>query len=101
MMTMNPGAISTATLRVQDLLENFASALPLDDKHDKLKFEAYELAEQVEELHEYDGDVMEGAYEVLDELREALEDLAPEGYYFGGHPGDGAEFGFYPLDWME
>lgn len=32
----------------------------------------------------------------LDELTNLLNDAAPAGHYFGAHPGDGADFGFWP-----
>ena len=28
---------------------------------------------------------------------EAMNDIAPKGYYFGAHPGDGADHGFWQL----
>jgi hypothetical protein len=31
----------------------------------------------------------------VNELMDDLERLAPEGYYFGAHPGDGSDFGFW------
>lgn len=32
------------------------------------------------------------------ELHDLLEDFAPEGYYFGTHPRDGSDFGFWKCD---
>jgi hypothetical protein len=36
--------------------------------------------------------------EALEWLTDRLADCAPEGYFFGAHPGDGACFGFWPED---
>lgn len=40
----------------------------------------------------------EGATYWLEALFDRLEDLAPEGYTFGAHPGDGSDFGFWPVE---
>ena len=37
-------------------------------------------------------------YEIVDLLFSALYDLAPEGYHFGAHPGDGSDFGWWRAD---
>ena len=34
----------------------------------------------------------------MEELLDLLNEHAPDGYYFGSHPGDGSDFGFWPAD---
>ena len=40
----------------------------------------------------------EDAHYLLECLFDDLNDTAPDGYYFGAHPGDGSDFGFWPID---
>ena len=37
-------------------------------------------------------------HEVVDILMVSLDEVAPEGFYFGAHPGDGSDFGYWRLD---
>lgn len=78
------GSISTGTLKTIDLIEAFMSAL------EEINPEMYAEIEQVyqEYLHDF----------LHDELWPAMEEVAPEDYYFGAHPGDGADFGFWELE---
>lgn len=35
--------------------------------------------------------------EIVQEIFDALNELSPEGYYFGAHPGNGSDFGFWEI----
>ena len=100
------GSISTSTLRTEDLLAAFADALEnlVQDNADywcgrqgerdtlcTLVWDARECADCTIEDDE-------NGPELLDALTEALERFAPESAYFGAHPGDGADFGFWHAD---
>lgn len=36
--------------------------------------------------------------DVLSEIHDELDSLAPEGYYFGAHPGDGSDLGLWQVE---
>jgi hypothetical protein len=85
------GTVSHATLRNEDLLEAFAGELESclervgkNEAHSKL----------VEEASSVDPDD-EGACDVVQDLMDALEEYAPPFCYFGAHPGDGSDFGWW------
>ena len=66
------GSISTGTLKPEDLAPVF-----------------------IEELFSRGVDAG-GVPEDMDELYKALNYVCPPFVYFGAHPGDGADFGFWP-----
>jgi hypothetical protein len=45
-----------------------------------------------------DDDDAERASDAVGLLFDALDGFAPEGAYFGAHPGDGSDYGFWPLE---
>jgi hypothetical protein len=108
------GTISEGTLSPEDLIPRFVEALAI--RLDELEREQHvrgrslsgEVARALQDLEEvelrtgapeyYDS---EDADEDLEWLQEILGHFAPPGHWFGAHPGDGADFGFWPLDLLE
>jgi hypothetical protein len=93
------GSVSSGTLRPQDLLLAFADALERYARRSRALSSyradirsARTLAARIEAGREIDADGM-----ILD-LSDRLNDLAPPHAYFGGHPGDGADFGYWVVD---
>jgi hypothetical protein len=102
-----PWIASCDTLRPEDLLPKFWSvaevlALAANKPEALSPATLASLAKLVgEDSREADWDDTE-ACQTLEELTEALQELAPTGFYFGSQEGDGACFGFW-LDesWAE
>lgn len=90
------GSISHGTMRPEDLIPTFVDeleSLDSDKRH----------ADLIAEARAIDWDAQEGfndddCCEVLSDLFDALESFAPDYCYFGAHPGDGADYGFWPIE---
>lgn len=101
------GSISTGTLRAEDLAETFGFVLETIITTAKDAAEALALGEPsmpwpeapLEQWREWRENPESLDDEALDELvidlQDALNDVAPEGFYFGTAEGDGADFGFW------
>lgn len=90
------GTISHGTMRPEDLIPAFADelrrlrgALPRDLANDIRKLEANEYL---------DSDLADG---VLKDLFDTLQEYAPDYGYFGAHPGDGSDYGFWLFEDFE
>lgn len=81
------GTVSAGDMRPDHLLPAFLGELRSLDSHRATAIEA--------ELATCDPD---GADDVLASLYDILTEYAPEGATFGAHPGDGADFGFWPAE---
>lgn len=102
MSTIKVGSISTDTLHPADLYEAFTRTLyvfdpalsretmngPLESFDAKVR-----SAERSDDLWFTDE-----ACEALETLTDALDGIAPDGLYFGTHPGDGADYGFWETE---
>lgn len=83
------GTVSHGTLRTEDLIEAFMEELWAIDE------DMYRVCWK--ELQEVNATEDDYACDWLNErLFSALESYAPAGYYFGSHPGDGSDFGWWP-----
>lgn len=72
------GSVSTDTLKESDLIEAFK------DVYEYLTGEVWHVTACDDEE--------------VGELLDALNQLCPENMYFGPHPGDGADFGFWEFE---
>jgi len=88
--------VSHGTCRVEDLVPAFTFELTLHDE----EFSASQVCADVAQMLGDDAADWEGeeAISILIELESRLEAIAPEGCYFGSHPGDGSDFGFWTFE---
>ena len=77
-------SISSDTLRTEDVFANIVTMFAEDETVQSIMAAANEGEEDLDYL----------CWELL---FDHLNNLAPEGCYFGAHPGDGADFGFWSL----
>jgi hypothetical protein len=102
------GTIIQGTLRPEDLIPAFYNALVelAPERAEELKTGEYDeeiedaLAGRIETYEAYYGSAVAGQYlyEAVELLGEALDDYAPEGFYFGVLDGDGTDFGFWKVE---
>ena len=92
------GSISHGTMRVEDLIPDFAyelrrlrGSLPRDLANDIRKCESAWVNDEAYESED----------EVLESLFDELNNYAPPYAYFGAHPGDGSDYGFWLSESMQ
>lgn len=97
----SPGSVSWGTMRTQDLIPKFLDVLrQLDSPY----YEAFvsspfpRIPEDAWDDENHSWWESEEAHYLLDELFDALDAHAPDGHYFGSHPGDGCDYGFWEVE---
>lgn len=105
------GSISHGTMRPEDLIPALMSTL--DDLRERRSFEKGADDPERVQRHGREDDEL-GAMERrvktkgyfdseeasfdLETLSDMLNEYAPEGAFFGAHPSDGADYGFWSID---
>jgi hypothetical protein len=82
------GSISSGTMRPDDLIPVFADEL----SRLNTAGEYAALIAEAEAIEDYGAETAEF---VLEDLFDVLDGFAPDYCYFGAHPGDGADYGFW------
>jgi len=101
---MDKGTLISGTLRTEDLIECFKDYL--DSLGRRYASEWNAIVDVMNETGYTDatGEINEAWYdtdaacEVLEMLFDALDSAASDGYYFGAHPGDGSDFGYWECE---
>ena len=97
------GSVISGTLRTEDLLDSFAWELEHHLRENPESFSGAEkdrLAKMIKKARKEGAAKDEFADELVNNLADELQAFAPDYGYFGAHPGDGADFGFWlSEDW--
>lgn len=89
----NVGSVSSGTMRPEDLLPVLIDTLEVQSPlHQADRRLLREIKQAMRAPDYFESDTVS---EDVDALFDALNNYAPEGFYFGAHPGDGADYGFW------
>lgn len=90
--TTATGSLISATMRLEDLIPCFMREAHTLASTDAERAQLDEIKKRKAAPGYYDS---EDAAFNLEELFDLLNEAAPEGFYFGSHSWDGADFGFW------
>lgn len=109
---MNTGTVINGTLKTSDLLAAFFQELERRDPDLAMKYYITEpervlleialnspyQEDWLETILYFEGKLGETCNRMLDELICDLNRVAPKGYYFGSHPGNSSDFGYWEIE---
>ena len=81
-------SISTGTMLAADLIPKFVAVLKQYNPEEAKQYEAIDPATIPDQ----------NLGDILEDLFQSMDTIAPEGCYFGAHEGDGADFGFWTVE---
>lgn len=88
------GTVSHGTLRTEDLAPAFLSVLQ-ELNLTRWSEISQEYADALAHLEQGLEPNPDDEQALMEALHDALNDAAPEGWFFGAHEGDGSDFGFF------
>lgn len=96
-----PGSVSHATMREEDLIPTFVAVLTdLGCENDNLTAIKALIESPDFKPEDYYG-TTEASWDLNESLFDLLNEHAPRHHYFGSHPGDGADYGFWISEELE
>ena len=87
-------SVSHGTMRFQDLIPAFIEVIRDTPEYVQMMNIVPAHAAKDDTAEWWHSD--EAAFHLTD-LIDTLDNYAPEGYYFGTHPGDGSDYGYWKL----
>jgi hypothetical protein len=87
-VTLPIGTISHGTMRERDIVPKFLAALRAVNPAQADELEAERPAYHAAEM----------SYWLNETLWDAMNDACPANHYFGAHPGDGSDYGVWPIE---
>jgi hypothetical protein len=92
------GTISCATMKPKDLIPVFIEELKRID-HNNEYTDVIKEGEQIIQSEDWDSE--NTSMYLNEDLWNALDNFSPPYAYFGAHPGDGADFGYWLPEFIE
>lgn len=103
--------LSEGTMRTEHLLISFSSFLAMNKnflnktsikKIDIILGQVEKVQKAIDDTGRFSESAISEATEILWlEIAWLLNEIAPEGTYFGSHPGDGCCYGFHDIDFLD
>ena len=97
----NIGTVSIGTMQEEDLIPAFIHELRRQTPTRREHLKRIHEIETAMESDKYFAQENENVVYDLESLYDALNEYAPAYFYFGSHPGDGADFGFWLEEYFE